>query len=116
MAKKLGREDYIESMGALQQFYFSCNHDNGPMDLRVEVINELTGFVELDLNVTITIAYDNTSQTISLIWENSGIKNFKSLGLFGVYWALYNEMEFNKNEESLLIKSSDSNKIIKVYA
>jgi hypothetical protein len=116
MGKKLNRDDYMESMGALQEFYFACNHDNGPMILNVEVIDESAGSVDFDLKVSTTIAYDNTSQTISLIWENSGLKNFKSFGLFGVYWALYNEMEFDENEKSLLIRSSDSDKIIKVYA
>jgi hypothetical protein len=116
MGQKLDRDDYISSMGALQEFYFACGHDNGPMILNVQVIDESTESIDFELQVSTTIAYDNSRQTISLIWENSGLKNFKSVGLFGVYWALYNEMEYNENERSLLIKSSDSNKIVKVYA
>lgn len=116
MGQKLSRDEYMSSMEALKKFYFSCDRINGPHNLLISVINSKTKDIELELNVKITIVYDNMGQKINILWEDSGIKNFRDLGLFGVYWALYNTMEFDDDENVLSIYSSDSNKIVKVYS
>lgn len=105
----LGRDENIKSIGALQQFYWI--KDNGPFDIAVRIVDKKSKAVE-KLNATATIAYDNMTQRINIMWEDAGytVEEFRAKGLFGYYDCTWVPMEFENGE----LKIDSSNKIIYV--
>lgn len=71
MSQKLGRDKNIKSIGALQGFYFEKGHNNGPFSANIRIEDRNSGEVEI-LNTNVTIAFDNMTQRINIMWEDAG--------------------------------------------
>lgn len=114
MGNKLGRDEHIKSIGALQKYYFKMNKEHGPFKVNVEVVDDDTNEVE-KMKVNITIAYDTITQRINIMWEDVGYtrEEFREKGLFGYYDCTWVPMDFY--DDKLVISSSDSDKTIYVY-
>ncbi|GAA0735780.1 hypothetical protein [Clostridium oceanicum] len=118
MANKLNGEEGIKSVGALQEFYFACNKKNGPMTVDIDVLFKRNRKLAFHCLVPIVIAFDNTKTAISIMWEEADYtrEEFREIGLYGTYSCQYIKMKYLKTKRILEIKSSDSNKIIRVNA
>lgn len=113
MSKKLGRDEQISSIGALQSFYFNNESDNGPFMAKVKIVDKNSNAVEI-LSTNIVIAYDSMTQRINIMWEDAGYsrEEFNRKGLFGYYDCTWVPMSFDNGV--LKIDSIDSDKIIYV--
>lgn len=113
MSQKLGRDEKIESVGALQRFYLEKGNDNGPFSAPIRIEDRNSGEVEV-LNTNVTIAFDSMTQRINIIWEDAGYsrEEFRNKGLFGYYDCTWVPMSFESGV--LEIESNDSDKIIYV--
>lgn len=86
--------------------YVSDNQE-GVFDTKVVVLKN--GERILDDIFRVIITRDSNEYKVSIQWEDSGIKNYKSFGLYGVYWASYVDMEYTSecleiNSDSLTIQ------------
>lgn len=113
MCKRLGIEERISSIGALQQYYFKHENCTGQFITRVEVFDKKTKETE-PMDVNVNIAFDTITQRINIMWEDAGytINEFRDNGLFGYYDCAWVPMNFEHN--TLEINSPDSDKIIYV--
>lgn len=113
MGRKLNKDEFADSVGSLQRYYFKHDQDNGPYTTRVEVIDNDTDEIEV-LEISVVVYYDSTSYRINIIWEDAGYtrEEFREKGLFGYYDCTWVPMGFNHN--TLEIHSIDSNKTIYV--
>nr|WP_172692217.1 hypothetical protein [Paeniclostridium sordellii] len=116
MGNKLNVEKQFESLDAIKQLYFSWDRDTGTNLRKVEVVDKKSNNIILDITVPVNISPGTESYKINIVWENGGIKNFRKLKLFGVYWSQYNEMNYDELNQCLLINSNDSDKLVKVYS
>lgn len=116
MGKKLSFEDELESLGAIKSLHFSWDRDTSTSLRYVEVLDKETDAVILKIKVPINITPGTEFYKINIVWENAGVNDFNLLKLFGVYWSSYNKMNYDNINECLEIYSSDSDKIVKVYA
>ncbi|EOU1670457.1 hypothetical protein OQL13_000534 [Clostridium perfringens] len=115
MGEKLDRDQELQSVEALQKYYFDNNHQNGPFNTKVEVLSKKGRKLAFNANVSIVIAFDSSSQKISIMWEDDGFDDFRDIQLFGTYNCHYTKMKYIKTKKILEINSSDSNKIVRVY-
>lgn len=115
MGTLLEREQQIQSIDALQKYYFDNNHQNGPFNTKVEVCFKRGKKHIFNANVPIVISYDSISQKIDILWEDDGLDDFRDMQLFGTYNCHYTKMKYLKTKGILEINSSDSNKIVRVY-
>lgn len=115
MGKKLNFDKQLESLEAIKELYFSWDEDTSVNSRNVEVINKETDEVIIDIQVPINISPGTEFYKINIVWEDAGIGNFNKLKLFGTYWSSYNEMTYDEINEFLLINSSDSDKLVRVY-
>lgn len=115
MGKKLNRDEFIESSGALHDYFIDNETDNGPYTAKVEVINKLSNSVVLRVEPTITVAYDNMTMRINIMWEDAGYsrEEFRNMGLYGYYDCVWVPMEYS--DGVLEINSPDSDKLVRVY-
>lgn len=116
MGKKLSFEEQLESLDGIKTLYFSWNRDTSTNLRNVEVVDEVTGNVIFNIQVPINISPGTESYKINIVWENAGVKDFKSLQLFGTYWSSYNKMSYDEINEYLEIESSDSDKLVRIYS
>lgn len=116
MANILNFDDEVKSIGALQEFYFSCDSSNGPMTVDVDVIFKKNKELAFHCSIPIVIAFDNTKMAISIMWEDVGYirEDFRKMDLYGTYSCRYIKMKYLKTKKILEITSSDSNKIVRV--
>lgn len=111
MGKKLSNYENADSIGALQQYYFKHDQEQGPFMVAIEIVDTNTNEIE-KLETNITIAFDNFTQRINIVWEDAGYSRdeFRNKGLFGYYDCTWVPMDFNNGV--LEINSPDSNKIV----
>lgn len=95
MSRKLRRDEYIESIRALQKFYFEKDNDNEPFSVNIIIKDRNSGDVER-LETNVTIVYDNMSQRINIMWEDARytVEEFRNKGLFGYYDCTWVPMSF----------------------
>lgn len=115
MGKNLNFEEELDSLDAIKTLYFKCNKDTSTHLRNVEVIDKQSNNIIFIGQVPISIAPETNTYKIYILWEQAGISNFNSLQLFGVYWSSYNKMSYDEISECLVINSSNSDKLVKVY-
>ncbi|WGT38259.1 hypothetical protein QH639_20960 [Lysinibacillus sp. 1 U-2021] len=71
--------------------YVSDNQE-GVLDTRVVVLKNDKSLLDDIFRVAITRS--SNEYKVSIHWEDNGIENYKALGLYGVYWASYVDMEY----------------------
>ena len=113
----LSFDEQLESLYAIKRLFRNWGKDTTTNNRHVEVVNENTDEVEYEFNsIPVSISSGTEFYTINIYWEDAGIINFNSKGLYGRYSTSYNEMEYDEFDECLVIKSSNSDKIVKVYS
>lgn len=115
MGKKLGRDEFIQSSGALHEYFIDNETEHGPYKAKVEVLSKNNNKLVLRVEPTITVAYDNMTMRINIVWEDAGYsrEEFRELGLYGYYDCTWVPMEYD--DGILEINSPDSDKVVKVY-
>lgn len=113
MGKKLSRDENINSIGALQKYYFKKGKVNGLFMANIEIVDDTNGETE-ELETNVTIVFDSITQRINIMWEDVGYTRdeFRDKGLFGYYDCEWVPMNYSHG--TLEINSSDSDKTIYV--
>lgn len=104
-----------ESLNALQDFHRVHDFDYNYINVEIKVLNKYNDEELFDINVDVRVTFDNINQHIDIMWEDSGIKNYKNNGLFGRYNPNFNEMVLDENNNTLEIHSTDSDKLVVIY-
>lgn len=115
MGKLLKGNSLDESLNALQTFHRIQGFNHNYINVDIKVLNKYSKKEVFDINVNVRVIYDNISQYIDIIWEDSGMINYRNNGLFGRYNPNYNKMVLNESNNTLEIHSTDSNKIVVIY-
>lgn len=113
---KLGFEKQLESLGGIKKLYFSWEKDASVSYRNVEVIDKETDKIIFNMEIQVNIEAGTEVYKINILWEDSGINDFRSFKLFGTYWSSYNVMSYDEVDECLTIESTDSDKLVKVYS
>ncbi|HEY5588147.1 MAG TPA: hypothetical protein VIK86_04225 [Candidatus Paceibacterota bacterium] len=117
-------EDREDSIKAIGLFVEANNLANGEFqDLSIIVLNAITNNIELKHDVSCAFTTknydgeysDNRLNLVNIVWEDSGIKKYLKLGLFGFYSAYYVEMEYDVAENCLILDTTDTSKVIRIY-
>ncbi|WP_055071196.1 hypothetical protein [Clostridium massiliamazoniense] len=115
MGSKLKGNMLLNSLDSLQQFHRIHNCNYKEFDVNISVISNSNGKSILSKQVPVQVAFDNETQFIDIMWEDVGMKNYKSKRLFGRYNPNFNEMILDENNNSLEIKSIDSDKRVVIH-
>ena len=118
MTAELDSDDEMKNSRGLQELYYSCNKDHGPLTLSVDVLFKIGKKEAFNCEVPIVIAYDNMLQLIAILWEEAGYlrEELKLMQLYGIYYCQYVKMTYIKTKKLLEINSCDSNKIVRVHS
>ncbi|MBS5983870.1 hypothetical protein [Clostridium butyricum] len=113
MGNLLGRDEHLNSIEALKKYYFKHGKKTTTFTTSVKVINQSDGTTER-LTVGVNIEFGDIRQRINIMWEDAGYtrEEFRDKGLFGYYDCAWVPMNFENN--MLIIKSNDSDKVIYV--
>lgn len=111
MAKLKGKT-LSNSLGALKEFHRIHDFDCDEFDVGIKVISKLNNKTILDKHVPVCVVFEKDRQYLNIIWQEAGVKNYRSKQLFERYNPNFNEMILDENSDSLEIKSDDSDKIL----
>lgn len=114
MGKKLSKDDYMDSLSALHQFYIKIGSTSTSFTATVMVKEKNTNNVVLKEDIEINAVYNSIQTRVNIMWEDAGytVEEFRNLGLFGYYDCNWVPMEYSNGV--LSINSPDSNKIINI--
>lgn len=100
------------SLNSLKSFHEFHDFDCSEFDVGIKVISKLNNKIVLDKHVPVRVIFDKDRQYINIIWQDAGVKNYRSKQLFERYNPNFNEMILDESNDSLEIKSDDSDKIL----
>lgn len=103
------------SLDSLQEFCRVHGFNHREFNVSISVISKSNGKSILSKQVPVQVVFNDITQLIDIYWDEAGIKNFRSKGLFGRYNPNFNEMILDENNNSLEIHSTDSDKIVVIH-
>lgn len=109
---KLKGNTLSSSLDSLKSFHRIHDFDCSEFDVGIKVISKSDNKVVLDKHVPVRVVLDKDRQYINIIWQDAGVKNYRSKQLFERYNPNFNEMILDENNDLLEIKSDDSDKIL----
>ena len=101
-----------DSLDSLKSFHRIHDFECSEFDVGIKVISKLNNKIILDKHVPVRVVFDKDRQYINIIWQDAGVKNYRSKQLFERYNPNFNEMILDENSDSLEINSTDSDKIL----
>ncbi|KEI16991.1 hypothetical protein Z959_07895 [Clostridium novyi B str. ATCC 27606] len=115
MSNLLNQDDKLESIAALQEFCFACKNNHGAITVNIDILFRKGRKLAFTCSAPIVIG---SNSAIYIMWEEAGYtqEQFREIDLYGVYYSEYVKMKYLKTKKILEINSSDSNKIIRIYA
>ncbi len=109
---KLKGKTLADSLNALKEFHSIHDFEDCEFDVGIKVISKSNKNVVLDKHVPVRVILDKDRQYINIVWQEAGVKNYRSKQLFERYNPNFNEMIIDENNDSLEIRSDDSDKIL----
>lgn len=110
--RKLKGKILSDSLNSLKEFHEIHDFECSEFDVGIKVISKLHNKIILDKHVPVRVVFDKDRQYINIIWQEAGVKNYRSKQLFERYNPNFNEMVLDENSDSLEIKSDESDKIL----
>ncbi len=109
---KLKGKTLSNSLNSLRKFHEIHDFDDCEFDVGIKVISKTNKKVVLDKHVPVKVVFEKDRQYLTLLWQECGVKNYRSKQLFERYNPNFNEMILDENNDSLEINSNDSDKIL----
>lgn len=109
---KLKGKTLTDSLNSLKSFHRFHDFDCSEFDVGIKAISKLDKKVIFDKHVPVRVVFDKDRQYITIIWQEAGIKNYRSKQLFERYNPNFNKMILDEDNYSLEIHSEESDKIL----
>lgn len=109
---KLKGKTLTDSLDSLKSFHRFHDFECSAFDVGIKAISKKDKKVIFDKHVPVRVVFNKDKQDITIIWQEAGIKNYRSKQLFERYNPNFNEMILDEENYTLEINSTESDKIL----
>ncbi|MBO3443427.1 hypothetical protein [Clostridium sp. CCUG 7971] len=109
---KLEGKTLSNSLNSLKSFHRFHDFECSEFDVGIKAISKSDKKVIFDKHVPVRVVFNKDRQSITIVWQEAGIKNYRSKQLFERYDPNFNEMIIDEDNFSLEINSTESDKIL----
>ncbi|MGL5346818.1 MAG: hypothetical protein ACRDA3_05680 [Peptostreptococcaceae bacterium] len=109
---KLKGNTLSSSLNALKLFHKYHDFESSEFDVCIKAISKSDKKVIFEKHVPVRVVFNKDRQYITMIWQEAGIKNYRSKQLFERYNPNFNQMILDEDNYSLEINSDESDKIL----
>ncbi|MGX4600174.1 hypothetical protein [Faecalimicrobium sp. JNUCC 81] len=109
---KLEGKTLSDSLNSLKSFHRFHDFECSEFDVGIKAISKSDKKVIFDKHVPVRVVFNKDRQAITIVWQEAGIKNYRSKQLFERYDPNFNEMIIDEDNFSLEINSAESDKIL----